>query len=233
MKLRIYWLQSLLLLALVAGMTTCGKKNNEDPAPRRQLSLAEREELFAFSEGMRNSSNQYAALTVAYGSLINATYLGAAAFYDIEDNATFQNGCWTWGDQSGIAVRYCTGETSTEFTFNIEVRLAAGAPFVRYYEARERKDGTAGSIRYFDPENGTTVIAILEWQINGPVLSWSYSIPSTNDSISIVYNESTQTGTLQFREAGVLRFESTWNNLTCSGTYNDIANGESGSWTCD
>lgn len=233
MKLRIYWLQSLLVITLLAGLTTCGKKDKEDAIPRRQLSLAEREELFAFSEGMRTSSNQYASLTVAYGSLINATYLGAAAFYDINPNATAENGCWVWSDQSGVAVRYCSSETSTEFVFNVEVRFAAGAPFVRYYEARERKDGTSGSIRYFDPENGATLLAVLEWQINGSVLSWSFSVPESNDSINIVYNESTQTGTLQFREAGVLTFESTWNNLTCSGTYNDIANGESGTWTCN
>ncbi|MGD1843434.1 MAG: hypothetical protein ACFB0B_21465 [Thermonemataceae bacterium] len=222
----------LLLILVSVSLTSCNNDDdNDDPQPepeRAEVSFADQEELVTFSEGMRSSSNPYAIQTVIYGSLINGIYQSNKAYMNISEDAEFDQGCWSWGDGQGNAVRYCFTETATDYNFSAEIRFSGGA-FQKVYEGTEKKDGSSGNIDYYDFETGS-LVANLSWQVAGAEVTWTWSVD--NDKLEIKYNESTQMGSLEYIENGVLTYGSTWNNQTCSGTYNDYEAGDAGTWNC-
>lgn len=218
------------LLLLLAS--ACKKKEDPTPAPPAEpfkSTLTERKAIVEIPEAFaNNTSNNYATETRGYIGIANSTFGLYQGFLSIPGNPTSSaNGSWTWSDGGGNVVTYTSKLSNNEYQISMRIKYANGFEY-KVYDATEAKDGSKGSIRWYD-EDGRVVLT-MEWNYANGV----FTNVLVADSLRIVSTSNDNlSGTIKYYENNVLLFEGQWQSNgsgDCVSYNNDGTQNETGSW---
>lgn len=204
-----------LVLLLVSGLLFTACKNDPvepepDPTPF-QLSLASQSAAFMVADNLSNTSDPNALLTTAYVSALQGAFLGYSNFLLVPAAAVGDgSGSWTWGDGLGNTITYLWTESSSENC----VRVSLSGPQVDnglYYEACEKKDGSGGWMKIYDPSISNALVSEFIWTYTGTDAGTFELKDYENNSRQIVTFAADGSGTLKLYEDNILTYSSIWN----------------------
>jgi hypothetical protein len=227
----------LLLIVLIAFVSTC-KKDEEEEAPEYvNPSFAGQTELITAPEALATSGNYYASIAYTYVTVVNA-YASLFGNLVLPANATqvkstgksTQGGVtYTWSD--GIHSVWVTyTETSSKYTWEYDYDEGEGRYHLIY--AEEQKDGSGGLMKFNDVYYEQEWDIIIEWTVNndGSIL-WTWTDIYDNEVLEVLCNTD-HSGYIKYYENDVLMLHITWDALG-NGTWIDYSDDPplSGSWS--
>jgi hypothetical protein len=227
----------LLLVVLIAFVSTCKKDDDDDEPEFVNPSFAGQNELVTPPDGLATSGDIYAITAYSYVSMVNA-YANLFGNLVPPANATKEKSTnkstessitYTWSD--GVHSIWVTfTETSTKYIWEYDIDEGAGRYHLIY--AEEQKDGLSGLIKFNDVYYDLDWDIIISWTINNDG-SVSWSLTDTNDSILLeILCYQDQSGYIKYYENSVLLWHIIWDAIG-NGSWYDYTTEPpaSGSWS--
>lgn len=245
----------LLLLAVAIFAFSCSKDEEKPSLEKKAISLAEGDQVIAAPAALLSSDDPQAQLAAAWIMQANAmsSYLHyfnmPAGAQKSEAPITASNGrvkdagdhvTYIWNDaQSGQSVAFQVSEESDRYVFEIFLKLEAGADFLKYFHAEEKKDRSNGFMKIYDifgiyGDDASVVWINYEWSRVGSIFNLTMTEYSESFEVDITYDQNTKAGSVAYYFDGVKEYSLTW-DASGNGTwayYNEEGTiTESGTWT--
>ncbi len=244
----------LLLLAAAIFAVSCSK--DEEPSlEKKAISLAENDQVIVAPAALLASDDPQAQLAAGWIMQVNAmsSYLQyfnmPAGAQKSEAPITASNGrvkdagdhvTYVWNDaQSGQSVAFQITEESDRYVFEIFLKLDAGADFLKYFHAEEKKDRSNGFMKIYDifgiyGDDASVVWINYEWSRSGNIFNLTMTEYSESFKVVVTFDQATKAGTVAYYFDGVKEYLLTWDGAG-NGTwtyYNEEGTiTESGTWT--
>ncbi|HLT80078.1 MAG TPA: hypothetical protein VKZ86_03565 [Cyclobacteriaceae bacterium] len=245
----------LLLLAAAFFAFSCSDDDEPAPLEKRGISLAENDQVITVPQALLSSTDPYA--NMAAGWIMQANAMSAYLhFFDMPTGAqkseakiTASNGrvkdagdhvTYVWSDtESGYSVAFQVSEETDRYVFEIFLKIEAGAEFLKYFHAEEKKDRSEGFMKIYDifgiyGDDASVVWINYEWTRAGNIFNLSITEHSDSFELDITIDLATNAGSVTSRMSGVKQYVLTWDGAG-NGTwaqYNDEGTViDSGAWT--
>lgn len=244
----------LLLLAAAIFAFSCSK--DEEPSlEQKAISLAEGDQVIVAPPALLSSDDPQAQLAASWIMQANAmsSYLQyfnmPAGAQKSEAKITASNGrvkgagdhvTYVWEDEnSGQSVAFQISEESDQYVFEIFLKLEAGADFLKYFHAEEKKDRSEGFMKIYDifgiyGDDASVVWINYEWTRAGDIFNLSITEYSESFHVDITVDQNTKAGSVTYYFDGSKEYTLTWDGAG-NGTwayYNEEGTvTESGTWT--
>jgi hypothetical protein len=196
----------LLLVILIAFVSTCKKDDDDEPPTFESLSFNEEEVINRIPEGLKNSTDENAQTCVSYIETA-ASWSAFEGFMDppsdaekVSGKSTNSQGTWKWtiphqGYQ--ITFYWTYEETATKHIWTMDVQYADG-PLYNFIDAWELKDGTQGEVKYnfqwacvYDPDyydDCEDLLYIYTWNMNASgVINYTLVMESSEVEYAYYY----------------------------------------------
>ncbi len=194
----------LLLIVLIAFVSTCKKDEETAPPTFQSLSFNDEEIIDRIPDAMLNSTDENAQQCVsdiesaADWSGFYSNFTPPSNATKVSSKSTNSEGTWKWTypiDASHSVTFYWTyEETSTKYTWTMDVQYNDG-PMYDYVDAWELKDGTQGEVKYnfawvcvYDEEysdNCDDLFWIITWNKNSSgVINYTFVYESSDPEYS-------------------------------------------------
>jgi hypothetical protein len=145
---------------------------------------------------------------------------------------------YTFSDPQYGSIAYQIADDGDKYTFEIMIKTAGSASYLRLLYAEEKKDQSAGKMIFYDTNSTTRAVALFtySWTRTGDIttLVMTTSSDDNDDSVSISVNSKTNAGEVTVISNGKTESKTTWDakgNGTWT-TYNlDGSVDATGTWT--
>lgn len=229
-------LKALIILLASSLLFTACKDEPVIPEPETpfQLSLASQSVAFAVSDNLSSSSNQNALITSAYVSALQGAFFGYSNFLLVPGTAVGDgNGSWTWSNGAGATITYNWTESGSENCVKVSLN-GLQVDDGLYYEACEKKDGSGGWMKIYDPASGGVLISEFVWTLTGPDAGTFELKDYESNDRQVVTFAADGSGSLMIYENNILTYSSLW-NADGSGSFKEYDSQgnllDEGSWS--
>lgn len=226
--------------------------SNDDPAPlsKKSVSLGSKTDIAVAPAGLTSSSDGYAQEAAAYIELVNgmtaySSLLKAPSGAKKTATITPKNGrvsgetvTYTWSD-SNAEMAYQVTESGDSYEFELMIKLAGSADWLRYLKAEEKKDQSQGSMVVYDvyslmSNDASAELMKYEWIKTDDNINFKLTSGIEEFYLVLNINTKTKAGSIDYYLTGVRFMNYTWAS-DGHGTwtiYGDdgVAITESGEW---
>lgn len=218
-----------LLIAVIFFAASC-KKDEVKPTSsldNASLSLASQSEIVTPPTGLSNSTDSHAELAASWIESINqmtsytAYMKPPSGAVKSTTKITAKNGrvatagdseTWTWTDGQGNSIGYQISETTDSYVFDVFLKLAGQADWLKYFHAEEKKDKSSGTMYILDFDGTDTSAKILQydWALSGKLFTFKMTSDLDNFVINLTYHTDTKAGEVVYILDGKKWYDVIW-----------------------
>ena len=218
-----------LFIAVIFFAASC-KKDEVKPTSSLDnvsLSLASQGEVVTPPTGLSNSTDSHAEMAAGWIESINqmtsyTDYMkppqGAAKSSTkiVAKNGrvatTGDSETWTWTDGQGNSIGYQVSETADSYVFDVFLKLAGQADWLKYFHAEEKKDKSSGTMYILDVDGSDPSAKALQYDstLSGTLFTFKMTSDLDNFMINVTYHTDTKAGEVVYIIGGKKWYDIIW-----------------------